>query len=147
MSVCKCTEKSKKHPGARAWVVTVFKAVKTRHHGWHFEYSKYSDVRCDSCNAYWRTNGSYIGELALSPHGADLYARMERAGQFRWHYEQVEKLKSRIRLLLQQIQDEEEKLESNQSKISGLQRNTEKLQTELMKMGAARVQANDFAAP
>lgn len=62
---CTCSDilGSYSHAQRRAWVVTMRKHNRSRFNGGRRTPSAYSEVRCNTCRAVWRTKAKYVDQL------------------------------------------------------------------------------------
>lgn len=59
---CQC-EESRRPVKERAWVVEQRNCSHSAFNGWRWAPSSYSQVRCLTCRATWRTNAKYVNRL------------------------------------------------------------------------------------
>ena len=61
---CSCAERSK--PAAqRNWTVLALRSNHSAFNGYRLAESDYSEVRCATCGARWRTKAAYVADLFL----------------------------------------------------------------------------------
>lgn len=60
---CWCSERYKP-VRERNWVVRARYCNYSAFNGYHYTPSDWSAVRCNACNAYWRTKALYVDRLA-----------------------------------------------------------------------------------